>query len=131
MYVKGSELRREAYRLVKYLAGKGLSPIFTWETHELIGTTTTLTKVGVSFLADCVISLRFVEIESSMRKAMVVLKVRGSDHDKQLREFEITSKGIKIGAPFSRYERVMSGAPQKSWTEETISGWTRAFAGKP
>lgn len=131
MYVKSSELRREAYRLIKYLNSKELSSMFTWEAHELTGTTTTLTKVGVSFLADCIISLRFVEIESSVRKALVVLKVRGSDHDKRLREFEITSEGIKIGAPFSRYEGIMSGAPRKSWTEETVGAWTKAFAGKP
>jgi len=131
MYAKGNELRREAYRLTKYLASKDLSPMFTWESHELTGTTATLTKVGVSFLADCIISLRFVEIESSMRKAMLVLKVRGSDHDKRLREFEITSKGVTIGAPFSRYEAIMSGTPRKSWADETIDGWTKAFARKP
>jgi circadian clock protein KaiC len=59
-----------------------------------------------------------------------VLKMRGSDHDKRLREYEITSEGIKIGAPFSQYEGIMSGSPRKSWTEETVSGWTKAFAGK-
>jgi circadian clock protein KaiC len=131
MYVKEGELRKEAYRLIMYLRTKGLSSLLTWESHQLTGPTTGLTEKGLSFLVDCIISLRFVEIESSMRKALVVLKMRGSDHDKRLREFEITSEGIKIGAPFSQYEGIMSGVPRKSWTEETISGWTKAFSGKP
>lgn len=131
MYVKEGEVRKEAYRLVMYLRAKELSSLLTYESHQLTGETTALTEKGSSFIVDCIISLRFVEIESSMRKALVVLKLRGSDHDKRLREFEITSEGIKIGAPFSRYEGIMSGAPRKSWTEETVRSWTRAFEGKP
>jgi len=130
MYVKESELRKEAYRLVMYLRTKGLSSLLTWESPQVTGETTTLTGAGMSFVSDCVITLRYVEIESSMRKALAILKMRGSDHDKRLREFEITSEGINIGAPFSRYEGIMSGAPRKSWTDETVSGWAKAFAGK-
>ncbi len=130
MYAKEGELRKEAYRLIMYLRTKGLSSLLTWESHQLTGATTALTEKGLSFLVDCIISLRYVEIESSMRKALVVLKMRGSDHDKRLREFEVTSEGIKIGAPFSRYEGIMSGTPRRSWTKETVSSWTKAFAGK-
>ena len=113
MYVKEGELRKEAYRLVMYLKTKGLSSLLTWESHQLTGATTALTEIGLSFLVDCIISLRFVEIESSMRKALVVLKMRGSDHDKRLREFVITSEGIKVSSPFEMYEAILTGSPRR------------------
>jgi circadian clock protein KaiC len=48
-----------------------------------------------------------------MRKALVILKLRGSDHSKELREFVITSQGIKVAAPFAQYEGIITGAPKK------------------
>jgi circadian clock protein KaiC len=130
MYLQGSELRREGYRLTRYLKTKGLSSMFTWESHELAGPSIALTNVGMSFLVDCIISLRFVEIESSMRKALAIIKLRGSDHDRRLREYDLTSTGIRLGAPFSQYEGLLTGSPRKSFTEETARGWARAFGGK-
>lgn len=47
-------------------------------------------------MADNVIILRYVEADSSIRKVVGILKVRGSDHDKALREYEITKNGINI-----------------------------------
>ena len=48
--------------------------------------------------------------------------MRGSDHDKRLREYEITSKGLKVAAPFSGYEGIMSGSARKvvSLSEEDL-----------
>jgi len=130
MFVKERELRKEAYRLIMYLKTKGLSSLLTWEASEMVGRSLSVTGVGLSFLVDCIVLLRFVEIESSMRKALLVSKMRGSDHDKRLREFEITSQGIKVGAPFSEYEGVITGAPRRSITEEAARAWAKAFTGK-
>jgi circadian clock protein KaiC len=49
-----------------------------------------------------------------MKKAISVLKMRGSDHDKEIRELEINAKGIKIKLPFSEYSGLMSGSTGKS-----------------
>jgi circadian clock protein KaiC len=87
-----------------------------------------VTDVGLSFLVDCIVALKLVEIESSMRKALVVLKMRGSDHDKRLREYDITSQGIVVSTPFSNYEGLMTGSPRRSYTEEAASNWAMAFA---
>jgi circadian clock protein KaiC len=130
MYVKEGDLRKEAYRLIMYLKTKGLSSLLTWESHEVADTTTTLTGMGVSFLVDCIIPLRFAEIDSSMRKALLILKMRGSDHHKQLREFEITSQGIKVIQPFSGYEGIMTGSPRKSLTDEAARTLAKAFEAK-
>ena len=129
-FIPPSVLRSELYRVVNHFKMKGLTSVFIAESHEVFGDHLVVTGVGLSFLVDCIILLRIVEIKSSLRKALTVLKIRGSDHDKQLREFEITPQGIKIAAAFAQYEGVLTGAPRKSFTEETVSAWTKAFVGK-
>lgn len=113
MFVKESELRREAYRLVMNLKTRGISSVLIWESPQMAGGTFSVTEVGLSFLVDCIVALKPVEIESSLRKALGILKMRGSDHDKRLREFQITPNGIKIESPFTNYEGLISGSPRK------------------
>ncbi len=54
--------------------------------------------------------LRYVEIESAIHKALLVLKIRGSDHAKDIRQFEITNHGIEI-SPGSRAGRYHERQP--------------------
>ena len=53
--------------------------------------------------------LRYVEIDSAIAKALCVLKMRGSDHHKDIRCFRITDRGIEVEAKFSGREGIMSG----------------------
>ncbi|MBI2649011.1 MAG: hypothetical protein HYW93_05100, partial [Thaumarchaeota archaeon] len=113
MFVPEHELRKETYRLIMYLKTKRLSPLLIWEAPQMMGQSLIITDVGLSFLVDCIVLLKFVEIQSSMRKAIGILKLRGSDHDKRLREYEISSGGIKVGSPFSEYEGITIGTPRR------------------
>ena len=63
---------------------------------------------------DCVILLRFVEIQSTMKKAINVIKMRGSNHDKRLREYEITDTGLHVLSAFTNYEGILTGSPRKT-----------------
>lgn len=118
MFVKESELRREAYRLIMHLKTKGISSLLIWESPQIAGGSFAVTDVGLSFLVDCIVALKPVEIESSLRKALAIMKMRGSDHDKRLREFQITPNGIKIESAFTNYEGVITGAPRKIASEK-------------
>jgi len=128
MFVKKDSMRMEAYRVVRYLKTRGVSSLLLWESPEISGTSFRVTDVGLSFLVDCIIALKPIEIESSLRKALLVLKMRGSDHDKRLREYDITSHGIEVSAPFSNYEGLMTGSPRRSITDEAANNWAMAFA---
>ncbi len=130
MYVEEKELRKEAYRLLSYFKTKGLSSLSIWEAPQIIGQGLSATDIGLSFVVDCIVLLRMVEIESFMRKGFAVLKMRGSDHDKRLREFEITSRGIKLAAPFTEYEGLLTGSPRRSVTEVAARAWAKSFTGK-
>ena len=120
MFVKESELRREAYRLIMHLKTRGISSVLIWESPQMSGSAFSVSEVGLSFLVDCIVALRPVEIESSLRKALAILKMRGSDHDKRLREFQITPNGIKIEPAFTNYEGLMGGSPRRVASEKFV-----------
>ena len=44
-----------------------------------------------------------------MRRGLTVLKMRGSMHDKEIREFTIDSEGLHIGPPFRSVTGILSG----------------------
>jgi circadian clock protein KaiC len=67
----------------------------------------------IAFVVDTYILLRYVELESAIRRALLVLKLRGSDHAKDIRQFEITSEGIEIMSKFEGQEGIMSGSPRR------------------
>jgi len=113
MYLGEKEVRKEGYRLINYFKTRQMSSLCTWELPEIISQNLLITDVGLSFVVDCIILLRLVEIESQMHKALVVLKLRGSDHDKALREFKITSQGITVAQPFTGFMHVITGIPRR------------------
>jgi len=128
MFVEKAAMRRETYRLIMHLKTRGVSSLLLWESPQISGPSFAVTDAGLSFLVDCIVALKPVEIESSLRKALVILKMRGSDHDKRLREYEITPEGLKVSAPFTEYEGLMSGSPRRSITEDAANSWALAFA---
>ncbi len=128
MHTGHDELRRELYRLIMLLKARGLGSLLIWESSDSSDPSKALPDGGISFLVDSIVSLKHVEIESTVRKALVVWKMRGSDHDKRLRQYEITSHGIEVSAPFANYEGLLTGSPRRSMTEEAANNWAMAFA---
>jgi circadian clock protein KaiC len=69
----------------------------------ITGETTTLGPVaapagGLSFLFQNVLFLRYIEQESEIRRALGIIKMRDSDHEKGLRQFTISPRGFEVGA---------------------------------
>jgi len=95
------------------LKNKNVTAVYTNESSDLTGATQ-ITGMGISPFMDTVVLLRYVEIRSEMRKAISVLKMRGSEHDKEIREFVISEKGAEIKLPFSEYSGLLSGNPVKT-----------------
>lgn len=99
-----------AYALVKTFRAMGVTAVMTSETPQLLGTAE-LTARGLSAIADNIIMLRYVEIESRLARAISMLKVRGSAHDKVLRDLRITADRVEVGEPFLNYRGVLTGLP--------------------
>jgi circadian clock protein KaiC len=113
MFVKGEDIRKETYRLMRYFKTKDLSSILIWESPQTQGQSFAVADAGLSFIVDTIILLRFVEIDSSIKKAITVLKMRGSAHDTRLMQYEITQEGVKILAPFGGFEGITTGMARK------------------
>jgi circadian clock protein KaiC len=129
LYVPEDKLRLEAYRLVCFLKARGVSALYLWEAPQLAGASFSFSELGMSFLVDSIVHLRTVEIESTLRKGLVILKMRGSDHDKRLREYEITSSGMKVFAPFEQYQGLFTGSPTKIASERFKEMFTTVAKG--
>jgi circadian clock protein KaiC len=68
----------------------------------------------LAFAADSVILLRYVEIDSVMQRAVAVLKARGSQHDKEIRRFEIGRGGASVYEAFRDREGLLSGISRRT-----------------
>jgi circadian clock protein KaiC len=71
-------------------------------------------KGGLSFIVDAIVMLRYVEIESAMKRAIVVLKMRGSDHAKEIRCYEIGAGGLTVLDVFEGRQGLLSGIPYRA-----------------
>ena len=98
------------YSMVQGFKSHGVSTIMTNEIVELFGPFL-LSEYGVSFIADNVILLRYVELGGRMSRAMNVMKMRGSQHSKEITEFEITADGIQILSPIRAFSGILTGNP--------------------
>lgn len=94
--------------LSAYIKQQEIAGMFTVTTSDLSGGTT-ITDGHISTITDAVLLLRYVETDTEIRRAMTVLKMRGSGHNKQVREFVIDSRGMTIGEPFPRMRGFLSG----------------------
>jgi circadian clock protein KaiC len=69
---------------------------------------------GVSAIAEVLILLRFVELQSRLFRLISVFKVREGAFDPTIREFTITDAGITVGKPFEGVEAVLSGMAREA-----------------
>ncbi|HEX6133513.1 MAG TPA: ATPase domain-containing protein [Longimicrobiales bacterium] len=106
------EFRESLYRLVGELTGMGVTVMMTVEVPETFGSTQT-SGHAMSFLADDIVLLRYAEIDSALRTVLVVLKMRGSQHSRELREYEITPQGILVGEGLPEYAGIVTGTPRR------------------
>ena len=81
--------------LVGLIQAAGASLMVTGETTTL--GPVSLPAGGLSFLFQNVIFLRYIELDSEIRRAIGIIKMRDSEHAKGLRQVDITSEGFQIG----------------------------------
>ena len=69
-------------------------------------------ETHISTLTDTIILLRYVEMYGEMHRGLIVLKMRGSKHDKEIREIIINDKGMHIGNPIRNVVGILRGRPE-------------------
>jgi circadian clock protein KaiC len=120
-----NDLRKELYAFVNYMKESELTLLLTHEVPDMITRVSRISDYGLEFIVDCIIMLQYVEIESEIKKSISVLKMRGSDHDKAIRRYKITSKGVGIESRFEGYEGIMSGTARKTGAQAFVEAFKR------
>ena len=97
------------HELLSNLGERGVSTIIVMAQHGLIGTM--VSSIDVSYLADCVILLRYFEANAEIHKAISVLKKRSGYHEKSIRRYDLGPKGIVVGEPLREFRGLLTGTP--------------------
>ena len=105
-------MRRTYNRVVNGLRREGVTSVLLAEEPRTA--IQQADKAGLSFVVDTVLLLKYVEIESAIQRAVVVLKMRGSDHTKEIRRFEIQSGGLVVLDVFEGRQGLLIGSPYKT-----------------
>jgi circadian clock protein KaiC len=105
-----TDFRESLYRMIGALTRLGVTIVSTVEVQETF-TSFPLSTYAISFLADDIIRLRYVSINGELRKMLMVIKMRGGKHSKEMREYDITDQGIVIGERIKGFSGLISGIP--------------------
>jgi len=107
------DFRESLYRMIVALTGAGVTILSTVEVEDTF-TALSFSHYTISFLTDDIIRLRYVEIDGQLRKVIVVIKMRGGNHSKDIREYVITEKGVVVIHPRQTdYIRLTTGLPER------------------
>ncbi len=107
-----TDFRESLYRMIYSLTGIGVTILSTVEMEESF-TELLFSTYSISFLTDDIIRLRYVEIDGQLRKVLMVVKMRRGEHSRDIREYEITSKGVVVGERLRGYDRQITGIPRR------------------
>jgi circadian clock protein KaiC len=109
-----ADFRESLYRMIGALTGAGITILSTVEVEDTFSAMP-FSHYAISFLTDDIIRLRYVEIDGQLRKIMVVVKMRGGNHSKDIREYVINDKGVVIISPRrTDYTGLTTGIPDQS-----------------
>jgi circadian clock protein KaiC len=106
------------HELLQYLNRQGAATFMTVAQHGVLGDMQT--PVDVTYLADCVILLRYFEAMGDVRRAISVIKKRSGFHESTIREFRISSGGLSVGEPLRGFHGVLRGVPSFTGHQGTL-----------
>ena len=98
------------HELLAYLNERGVATILITAQHGMMGMHMAA-PIDVSYLADCVILLRFFEAHGSVRKAISVVKKRSGAHEESIRELKFDERGIHLSEPLTQFRGILTGVP--------------------
>ncbi|MBD2776552.1 circadian clock protein KaiC [Iningainema tapete] len=115
--VSNNAFRQFVIGVTGYAKQEEITGFFTNTTDQFMGSHS-ITDSHISTITDTILMLQYVEIRGEMARAINVFKMRGSWHDKGIREYNITADGPEIKDSFRNYERIVSGAPTRVSIDE-------------
>lgn len=100
----------QLHELLMYLGQHGVATILVGAHQGLIGTAMK-TPIDASYLADAVVLVRYFELKGEVHQAISVVKKRGSQHERTIREFRLNKGRIEVGEPLREFRGIFTGIP--------------------
>ncbi len=102
----------QLHEMLSFLGQCGVASILVGAHKGLIGTQMS-SPVDASYLADSIVLMRYFEHAGEVRQAVSVMKKRGGEHERSIREFRMQGGRISVGEPLRDYRGVLTGVPEK------------------
>lgn len=115
--VSNNAFRQFVIGVTGYAKQEEITGFFTNTTDHFMGSHS-ITDSHISTITDTILMLQYVEIRGEMSRAINVFKMRGSWHEKGIREYTISDAGVDIKDSFRNYERIISGSPTRIAVDE-------------
>jgi len=106
------DLRRVYHQVISGFRREGVTALYLGE--EMRSDYTSREKGRLSFVVDTLIMLRYLEIDSAIQRALLVLKMRSSSHDTRIHSYTIGQNGMTVGAPLEGKSGLLSGLTQRT-----------------
>jgi circadian clock protein KaiC len=100
----------QLHEILSYLGQKHVVSILVGAHHGIIGNQMQ-TPIDASYLADAVVLLRYYEAKGEVRQAISVIKKRGGNHERAIRDFRLQDGRIRVGEPLRGFRGVLTGVP--------------------
>jgi circadian clock protein KaiC len=130
--VSNNAFRQFVIGVTGFAKQEEITGFFTNTTDQFMGSNS-ITDSHISTITDTILLLQYVEIRGEMSRALNVFKMRGSWHDKAIREYTISASGPEIKDSFRNFEGIISGSPTKIGVDERsdLSRITQGLSGSP
>jgi len=115
--VSNNSFRQFVIGVTGFAKQEEITGFFTNTTEQFMGLHS-ITESHISTITDTILMLQYVEVRGEMSRAINVFKMRGSWHDKGIREYTISSHGPEIKDSFRNLERIISGSPTRISVDE-------------
>ncbi len=115
--VSNNSFRQFVIGVTGFAKQEEITGFFTNTTEQFMGLHS-ITESHISTITDTILMLQYVEVRGELSRAINVFKMRGSWHDKGIREYTINSQGPDIKDSFRNLERIISGSPTRISVDE-------------
>lgn len=103
-------LATHMHELLTYLGQRGVVTMLVGVQPGVIGGSMS-SSVDASYIADSVIMLRYFEARGKVHQAISVFKKRVGRHERTIRLFGMSEKGIHVGEVLTDFHGILTGVP--------------------
>ena len=96
--------------ILQMLGRRGIVSFLITAQHGMLGSAMK-SPIDASYMADNVLLFRYFETKGEIRQAISMIKKRTGKHERTIREFSLSERGLEIGKPLKDFHGVLSGTP--------------------